>query len=93
MATWQLRVQRYSPQGGETRISGIRHINGDNFESAASRAKDIVAGMKAADPDREYRIVHLLSHDYRGVDCTGGIHDFETADEMSARLAEKGSAS
>lgn len=93
MAIWQLRVQRYDPRGGETRISGIRHLNADTFDLAAARANDIIDGMRSADPDREYRIVHLLSYDYRGVDCTGGIFDFETREEMSARLADKAGAS
>jgi len=89
MANWQLRIQRYNPKGGDTRISGIRHIHADGFDAAASRANDIAAGMKDADPECEFRIVHLLSHDYRGTDCEGGIYAFETRDEMSARLAPK----
>lgn len=89
MATWQLRVQRYDPKGGETRISRVRHLNADTFDLAVTRSHDIVAGMAAADPEREYKIVHLLSYDYRGLDCEGGIHDFETREEMSARLAPK----
>lgn len=65
MATWQLRVQRYSPKGGETRLSRIRHLNADTFDLAVTRAHDIVAGMAAADPEREYRIFHLVSHEWR----------------------------
>ena len=93
MAVWQLRVQRRNPNDGENRISGIRHIDGEDFAAASSRALDIVAGMKAADPEREYRIVHLSSHDYRGVDCDGGIYAFETAEEKSDRLAHAAPAS
>ncbi len=88
MANWQLRIQRYDPNGGETRISGVRHIHADGFDTAVSRANDIVAGMHDAMPNFKYSVCHLLSHDYRGKDCEGGIFAFETTEEMQARLAD-----
>ncbi len=92
MATWQHRVSRYDPRTGRSRVSGIDHFEAADFPAAVARANDRVAGMKAADPECRFETCHLLSHDYRGEDCTGGIRPFETAEEMSERLAEKAGA-
>ena len=72
-----------------SRLSRIDHVNADDFSAAVRSVELIAAGMRAADPDCEYRIVHLLSHDYRGEDCSGGVRMFETADEARDRLAEQ----
>ena len=88
MATWQYRIQQYRPGAASARLSRVDHIAADDFSAAVRAVELIASGMRAADPTREYRIVHLLSHDYRGEDCSGGVYLFETAEEMTARLAE-----
>lgn len=88
MATWQYRIQRYDPAMARARLSRIDHVVADDFDAAVRAVSLLVAGMRAADPDRTYRVVHLLSHDYRGEDCSGGGRLFETAEELTARLAE-----
>lgn len=92
MATWQYRVQRFDARANEARLSRVDHFVADDFDAATRCLGLIVAGMNAADPDRTYRAVHLLSHDYRGEDCSGGARLFETRAELSARLASEESA-
>jgi hypothetical protein len=90
MATFQVKFQRY--RNLQSRISGTQFINTNNgdFNEAAEIANTMLRGMRAADPESEYRIVSLLSHDYRGEDCEGGGRMFETQEEFTARVAEKG---
>lgn len=88
MPTFQLKMHRYSSATGP-RISGTQHISADDFAGAVEKAELIVRGMRSVDPVHDYKVISILSHDYRGTDCEGGILPFETAEEMSARLAEK----
>lgn len=89
MATWQYRIQRFDRVRALSRLSRMLLADADDFSAAVRAVELIAAGMRAADPDCEYRIVHPLSHDYRGEDCSGGVRMFETADEARDRLAER----
>lgn len=86
MATWQYRIQRYA-SGESPRLSRVNHVSADDFAAAVRAVELIASGMRYAAPEYDYHVVHLLSHDYRGEDCTGGVRLFETADEATARLA------
>jgi len=84
---YQIRFHRY--KNHQSRISGILHMNADNFRDAHDKAEMRMVGMKDADPDSTFSIVSIETHDARGESCEGGILTWETASEMSARIAAK----
>jgi hypothetical protein len=86
MAIFQVRFHRYDPRSSDARISGVQHINAENFHDAVLAADYMIAGMRGANPECKFEICHVLSYDYRGADCEGGIHMWETAAEMTDRI-------
>ena len=93
MITYQLRFTRYCPKKAERRLSGVMHVEAENFAAAVQRANDVVAGMVGCDPDREYAVMSVSTDAYHGVDCLGaGYMIWETPEEFSARVAAKAEA-
>lgn len=89
MASFQIKFHRYDKRKGQSRISGVTHFtSNDGFPAAYSYALNLMHGMSIADPERDYSIISILSHEYRGEDCAGGSRLWETAEEFSARVSE-----
>lgn len=86
MASFQVRFTRYNSKTRDRRISGTQHMHG-SFEEVYQRAQHMIAGMKAADPISDFHLVGIETHEFRGTDCEGGSLLFETAEELSARVA------
>lgn len=90
MATFQIKFHRYDKKSGQSRKSGVVHFtHNDGFHAAYLYAQTMMHGMAAADPERDYSIISILSHEFRGEDCEGGSRLWETAEEFSARVAEQ----
>jgi hypothetical protein len=80
-------IARYDSARGETRHSGRRFIKAASFSDAFITAETMINAMADADPDRKYSI-HCLTadHNHQAIDCEGGIHAFETAEEFHIRM-------
>lgn len=85
-STFYAKFTRY--RGHERRLSGHVHFNVEDFPAAYAHCNALLAGMRSADPDSQYDLVALGCDGYRGVDCSGGVHMFETGEEAEARLSD-----
>lgn len=83
--TFKTHFSRYA--NGETRISNPQWINADDFRDAAHRADYILCGLRGADPESRYEIASIDGQ-FRGIECAGALM-FETAEELTARVADK----
>lgn len=72
---------------GDRRISEPQPMQVSGFIDAVRVATVAVDAMKNADPEADFQIVSIVFDGYRGQVCKGA-RMWETAEELSARLAE-----
>lgn len=87
---YALQFSRYNRQRAERRDSNIMFTEATDFDQGVRIANAMLKGMREADPDSDYAIVKVdASHNYHGIDCSGGGFLFETGEEFSARVAAR----
>lgn len=90
MLEFEAKFARYDSRKGESRLSSPQFFVAEDFRGAVKIAEAILTGLRG-DLDREYRLIDLKERGSGGIDCSGGgVGMFETAEEFSARVAEKG---
>lgn len=90
MMEFEAKFARYNPKRGEVRLSSPQFFIAEDFRGAVKIAEAILTGLRS-DLERDYRIISINERGARGIDCSGGgVGMFETAEEFSARVAEKG---
>lgn len=88
--SFKVQFTRYCSKKGELRISAPQFIQADTFKQAHRRAEDILTGLKAADPAREFHIESIETRGISGraVRCDGA-EMFETQEELTERVREQ----
>lgn len=91
MTQYDILFSRYDSKSGEMRLSRRTFLYAETFGDAFGKGSLMVDGMREGDPEREYKIaeISVTRQLHRAVNCEGGIHLFETADELTVRLAAK----
>lgn len=88
MPTMQYRIRFHRYRNGQSRLSAPVWHNAVSFRAAVDYAEGMLYGMEQADPDSRFVIADIVAWGLRGEECDGA-HLFETAEELSARVAEQ----
>lgn len=83
-STYKIILHRYV--NGDSRFSNPIFYNAPSFDTALAHANAVVYGLAQGNPDHKYVVASIEHGGLRGDHCTGaGL--FETAEELSARVA------
>lgn len=85
----QFKTTFHRYQNGQSRFSTPHFFNADDFDAALVMANMTLRGLRGADPDSRYEVASIECLGLRGEQCDGALM-FETREELSARVAEKG---
>jgi len=88
MFTFKVLLRRYSDRNGENRISLPQWVRAASFAEAHRSAEFIISGLRGADPEAKFEIHSIAEDGVFTLICDGSLM-FETAEELSARVAKR----